>query len=103
MQNRWSLFPANTTPCFAIHSSLPRLVCRKNLSLQARQHGQVSQHLRHQLLPGRTHQRRQGPAGADQPLSQAQRPHERAAGGQEPPEDRRAHRLRQERVATAGN
>lgn len=100
MQAWRTTFPLKTTPCFASAVCLSRLPCQKN---PAKHYGQVSQHLRHQLLPGRTHQRRQGQAGADQPLPQAQRPNERAAGGQEPPEDRRSHRLRQKRVAAAGN
>lgn len=66
-------------------------------------HGQVSQYLGDELLPRRTHQKRQRPADSDQPLSQAQRPHQGTAGRQEPAQDRCAHRLWQERAAAPGN
>ena len=56
-----------------------------------------------QLLRRRVNKKRLRPINPHQPLPQTQRPDEGIAGGQEPAEDRRSHRVWQKRVAAAGN
>src|SRR3712207_412819 len=69
------------------------------LLLLSRNYGEVPQHQRDHLLPGRTDQERPRPSHPHQSLPPAERPGERASGRQEPAEDRRPDRLRKKRAA----
>ena len=57
------------------------------------QNDKILKYQRHQLFPRRVDQERIRPLDTDQPLPQAQRPDEGAAGRQKSSEDRCPHRL----------